>query len=73
MENFIRRSEVERLTALSRTEIYRQIQKGTFPKPVPIGGKAVRWLLSSIETWQRQRIERPWKPYKTPQREKSAA
>lgn len=66
MENFIRRSEVERLTGLSRTEIYRQIQQGRFPKPVPIGGKAVRWQLSLIEAWQQHRIKQPWKPYRTP-------
>jgi prophage regulatory protein len=68
MESFIRRSEVERITGLSRTEIYRQIQKGIFPKPVPIGGKAVRWQLSLIENWQQQCIDRPWKPYRTPRR-----
>ena len=68
MENFLRCSDVQRLTALSRTEIYRQIRRGTFPAPIPSGGKAVRWLQSAIENWQQERIERPWTPRQSPKR-----
>ena len=46
----IRRREVERRVGLSRSAIYRRVQEGTFPAPVPIGeGKAVGWLSGEIE------------------------
>ncbi|WP_175771596.1 helix-turn-helix transcriptional regulator [Burkholderia ambifaria] len=36
---------------LSKSEIYRRIQAGTFPKPIPLGARAVGWLESDINTW----------------------
>ena len=47
----LRRSEVEKQTALSRASIYRLIHAGLFPRPVALGTGSVRWKQSSITLW----------------------
>ena len=37
------RREVERRTGLSRSTIYRKISDGTFPVPLKVSDRAVRW------------------------------
>ena len=53
----IRLSEVQRLTGLSRTGIYARIAEGTFPKRVPLGGRAVAWVEAEVAAWVAARIE----------------
>ena len=48
VERLIRRQEVEEMTALSRSTIYRHKKEGRFPEPVRIGPRAVRWRYSDI-------------------------
>ena len=56
MENrLLRRREVEKLTGLSRSTIYRMLKTGQFPQPVRIGRKAVRWRLRDIIAWMDSR------------------
>ncbi|HDR9124368.1 TPA: AlpA family phage regulatory protein [Burkholderia vietnamiensis] len=43
---------------LSKSEIYRQIQAGTFPRPIPLGVRAVGWLERDIEAWLAARANR---------------
>ena len=43
------------MTGLSRTSIWRQVDRGTFPKPVKLGPRAVGWRASDIEEWLRNR------------------
>ena len=50
-DRFIRLPEVRHLTALSRTNIYEQIQQGTFPKQYHISKTAVAWRLSEVLGW----------------------
>ncbi len=38
---FLRRKQVETRTGLSRSTIYQYIKDGVFPKPVPLGLRAV--------------------------------
>lgn len=52
----IRRKEVERLTALSRSRIYDLMKQGTFPKPVALGAMSVAWLEIEIREWIASRI-----------------
>ena len=40
--------EVERLCRLSRSTIHRRVRDGTFPAPVKMSGRAVRWRESDI-------------------------
>ena len=47
-DRLIRRQEVEEMTGLSRSTIYRHKKEGMFPEPVRIGPRAVRWRHSDI-------------------------
>jgi len=47
----LRRKQVELRTGLSRSTIYQYIKDGAFPKPVPLGPRAVGWLESEINSW----------------------
>ena len=50
-DRLLRRSEVEQLTGLSCSSIYRLMSDGQFPRPKRIAPQAVRWLLSEIQRW----------------------
>ena len=45
------RPEVERLTRLSTSSVYRLMRIGYFPRPIRVGSKAVRWPVAEIEDW----------------------
>ena len=47
----IRRKEVERQTALSRSRIYDLMKQGKFPKPVTLGAMSVAWLETEVHAW----------------------
>ena len=48
----LRRPEVERETGLSRSTIYERMEAGTFPRPLRVGPRAVRWPANEIEAWK---------------------
>lgn len=48
---FIKRAEVEKLTTLSTSEIYRRIAAGTFPAQVTLGPKSVAWIEAEVVAW----------------------
>ena len=50
-DRLLRRAEVEQLTGLSCSSIYRLMSDGQFPRPKRIAPQAVRWLLSEIQRW----------------------
>lgn len=52
-ERLLRFREVATRTCLSKSEIYRRIGSGTFPKSVKLGQRAVAWRESDIEVWIR--------------------
>ena len=54
-ERLLRRPEVERVTGLARTSIYRLMQSGDFPRPVKVGPAAVRWREGDITAWVESR------------------
>ena len=43
--------EVQIITGLSVTTIYKYMREGIFPKPKRIGARAVRWRLTDIEAY----------------------
>lgn len=43
--------EVCRRVGLSRPSIYRLMSAGTFPRPLKVGFRGVRWPRSEIERW----------------------
>lgn len=54
----LRLPEVVRRTALSRSQIYRLIELGTFPRQVPLGERAAGWIEEEVDGWLRERIDR---------------
>jgi prophage regulatory protein len=53
----LRLPSVQAQTALSKTEIYRRIKAGSFPKPIKLGARAVAWPASSIDAYIKSLIE----------------
>ncbi|HLE64361.1 MAG: AlpA family transcriptional regulator [Betaproteobacteria bacterium RIFCSPLOWO2_12_FULL_62_58] len=53
----LRLPAVKARTGLSRSSIYLWTSKGTFPKPISLGPRAVGWIAAEIEEWLKQRIE----------------
>ncbi len=52
----LRRKQVEIRTGLSRSTIYQYIKDGVFPKPVPLGPRAVGWIESDVSEWIATRV-----------------
>lgn len=48
---FYRLRDVMRITALSRSTIYRRVAEGRFPAPVHLGGRASAWQCASLQIW----------------------
>jgi prophage regulatory protein len=55
MEQLLRLPKVLELTGLSRSELYRQVGAGRFPKPVPISERLRAWDHSEVQEWIRAR------------------
>jgi len=51
-DRYLRRCEVELSTGLSRSTIYRRINKGSFPAPYNLGGNCVRWREHDLVEWK---------------------
>ena len=51
MDCLLRVTEVCRRVGLSRSMVYARIAIGTFPRPVRVGKKAVRWRASEVAAW----------------------
>lgn len=54
-ERILRSKEVQKLTGLSRTTIWRMERKNDFPARVPLTAGSVGWRLSEIEAWMKSR------------------
>ena len=50
-DRLLRRREVEKITGMSRSSIYRLMHEDEFPRPVRVGPAAVRWKASDITAW----------------------
>ena len=57
--SILRRKQVESRTGLSCSTIYLRIKKGTFPKPIKLGERAVGWLESEIYDWLDEKMGQP--------------
>ncbi len=56
-DTILRREAVQQVTGLPRSTLYHFMKQADFPKPVPIGGRAVGWLSSEIDEWIQSRRE----------------
>ncbi len=52
----VRLPEVMARTGLSRSTIYVRVGKGSFPKSVQLGARAVGWIEEEVDEWIRQQI-----------------
>ena len=50
-DRLLRLSEVLTITSLGRSTVYRKMRDGTFPEPLKIGVRAVRWRQAEISNW----------------------
>jgi len=55
--NGLKRKEVERITGLSRSTIYRLMNQGKFPRTLTVSSMAVRWIESEIQEWLDQKVK----------------
>jgi prophage regulatory protein len=54
----LRLPDVKQKTGLSRSQIYRLIDHGDFPRQVQLGDRASGWIEAEIEKWLLERIKR---------------
>lgn len=54
---FLRLPDVKRIVGYGRTAIYQKIKAGEFPRPYPLGARAVAWLSDEIDSWVESRIK----------------
>jgi len=50
----LRLPDVIKLTTLSKTEIYRRIQQGRFPRQVKLSPRKSAWRQADIEQWMQE-------------------
>jgi prophage regulatory protein len=62
LRQFLRLKQVKVQVGLSRSAIYEKIKTGEFPKPYPLGARAVGFLASDIDLWIESRIKAAHKP-----------
>ena len=53
----LRLKQVTAMTGLARSTIYKYVSAGTFPEPIPLGGRTVGWVDSEVHAWITERIE----------------
>jgi prophage regulatory protein len=52
---FLRIKQVLQITGLTRSTLFRQINKGHFPVPIKIGSRASAWSKAQIMQWMDDR------------------
>lgn len=45
------RTTVEKMTSLSKTQIYALMQEGKFPRQINLSARSVAWILAEINQW----------------------
>ena len=55
-QNLIKLNAVMAKTAISRSHIYALIEKGEFPRQVPLSKRSVAWVESEVQDWIEERI-----------------
>ena len=52
----LRRQQVEALTGLARSTIFKLVASGEFPAPVKLTGRAVAWPSDAVAAWIDARV-----------------
>lgn len=53
---FLRMSQVQARTGLSRSTIRRWVRRGLFPQPIRLGERVLGWIEAEVDQWMRERI-----------------
>jgi prophage regulatory protein len=56
-KSLLRFRQVREIVPLSRSEIYRRMARGQFPKPIKLGERVVAWDSEKIQTYVRAMLE----------------
>jgi prophage regulatory protein len=58
MNNFkvLRLAQVEDMSGLRRSQLYKLLKEGRFPKQLKLMGRNSGWLLSEVEAWISDRV-----------------
>lgn len=57
-ERILRLADVIARTGLSRSTIYLNVSKGSFPSHISLGARCVGWLESEIDAWIQARVQK---------------
>lgn len=52
-DRFLRIGTVLKLTGLSRSTLYRKVQRGEFPKQIKLSERCAGWRQSAVNAWMR--------------------
>lgn len=52
VQRLLRLAEVSTMIGLSRSSIYNFVAEGTFPAPIKVGERSVRWKLADVLSWR---------------------
>ena len=55
MEKLLSRFELEELSGLSCSTLYRLMRSGLFPEPIKVGPRVVRWRQADLDDWLKSR------------------
>jgi prophage regulatory protein len=56
IKTLLRLPQVRQIVPLSRSEIYRRIASGKFPKPIKLGERVVAWDFDEVQAYVREKI-----------------
>lgn len=56
-QRLIRLAEVATMLGIGRSTIYKYVGEGSFPAPVKVGFRSVRWKLADVLAWREQARE----------------
>jgi prophage regulatory protein len=58
LNRIIRKKDLPNYVGLQRTQIELLVERGEFPRPVPLSdsGRAIGWLEHEVWAWQQQRL-----------------
>jgi len=55
-EELLPRAEVLYRTGMAKSTLYHRVFAGTFPRPVHISPRSVRWVASQVDAWVARKI-----------------
>jgi prophage regulatory protein len=56
IKTLLRLPQVRQVVPLSRSEIYRRIAVGKFPKPIKLGARVVAWDFDEVQAYVREKL-----------------